>query len=701
MTTIVSADADCPTQSGSMPQITTNVASEPRTAPDAVPSINIVPQETSNSSPNRPILRLAPVGVGRLPVSPTSKMAPADLPPLVRAVAANDLETYMRENNPIIFDIRPFNSYSAGRVPGSCNMCIPTTLLKRLLYDLRQVLALARMDPEKRAQLLRAAENRSSKAENGPNSATPIPVLIYDADSLAENLLLGLYQLFAKFLKHNSHQAFELAYIDGGFTALDESLTVGDPQSVSPISDGSVLPVPASTGFPESPLKGETEDKLSFLSGFTLPSTTPARQTFLNDLKKNIVQKTDTKLGREMAEESLRSYNYSFRLPPDFKEKASKLPPWLQFLGRHIDAADHNRQVIRRLDRKFARIEQAELARLDLAISNTSTFALPKSHVPGICLPSALCPGCDSTSYKLPKGIENGYKNRYKNVWPYEHLRVKLVNLPLAHNCDDYFNANYISCKDILANRYIATQCPLAATFEDFWKMVWHNSINVVMCLNSQKSLAMGPSQDNKYFNDCYYSASRLRVQNVERKDMDSHILRTIILTKERRTSKMAGEPETRETPECEDSGSSSEESVNVSKTVPSSVPSLIVYHFEYKEWPDFGVPTSVQSILGLIEAKDALVAKHQLNNNIVVHCLAGCGRTGCFITLDMILDSFHNHPLALLVPSGALDPWGEDDLVYKAVQFQRQQRILMVQNLDQFIVCYEVIANYVVNNLL
>lgn len=705
MTTVISSDANCPTQSGSMPQIPPHAPPSPRTAPSPGPSIRIHVEEQQSNTPTRPILRLAPLGMARLPVSPTGKMAAAELPLLVRSVAADDVESYIRSNSPIIFDIRPFNTFSAGRVPGASNMCIPTTLLKRLLYDLRQVLALARMDPEQRAQLLRAAENRSTDAETGHNNTKPIPVMIYDADSLAENVLPGLYQLFVKFLKHNSHQAFDLAYIDGGFSALDASLVVTDPLSVSPTSEHSLLPVPAPSGPPESPLRGETDDKLSFLSGFTLPSTAPTRQTFLNELKKNVMPKTDTAKGREAAEDSVRTYQYSFRLPSDFKDKASRLPPWLQFLGHGVGASDHGSQVIRQLDRKFARIEQAEQARLDLAISNTSAAAAPHGHNPGVCSPSALCPGCDSTSYKLPKGIENGHKNRYKNVWPYEHLRVKLVSLPLAQNSDDYFNANYIACTDILANRYIATQSPLAATFEDFWKTVWHNHINVVMCLNSQKSLTMGPSQENKYFNDCFYAGSRLRVENIDRMETDAYILRTIKLTKGRGKTKMGEAPETAQS-SSEGSSNGSEESVNLSGRAATdfgekALPSLTVYHFEYKEWPDFGVPASVKSILSLIEAKDALVAEHLLNNNIVVHCLAGCGRTGCFITLDMILDSFHNHQLALLVPAGALDPWGEDDLVYKAVQYQRQQRILMVQNLDQFIVCYEVIANYVVKNLL
>lgn len=39
---------------------------------------------------------------------------------------------------------------------------------------------------------------------------------------------------------------------------------------------------------------------------------------------------------------------------------------------------------------------------------------------------SPCCPDCSTIDFQLPQGIEFGYKNRFNNVWPYEHSRVRL-----------------------------------------------------------------------------------------------------------------------------------------------------------------------------------------------------------------------------------------------------------------------------------
>ena len=71
----------------------------------------------------------------------------------------------------------------------------------------------------------------------------------------------------------------------------------------------------------------------------------------------------------------------------------------------------------------------------------------------------------------------NSKKNRYMDVLPYEHTRVRLAGCSEGGgdgDCypgNDYINASML--KGLLGYRYIATQAPLPSTVGDFWEMVW------------------------------------------------------------------------------------------------------------------------------------------------------------------------------------------------------------------------------------
>jgi len=59
-------------------------------------------------------------------------------------------------------------------------------------------------------------------------------------------------------------------------------------------------------------------------------------------------------------------------------------------------------------------------------------------------------------------GIEKGSKNRYNNIWPFEHSRVKIQGI--APGMCDYINASHVKTSSS-PKRYIATQCPIPSTF--------------------------------------------------------------------------------------------------------------------------------------------------------------------------------------------------------------------------------------------
>ncbi|CAF4416710.1 unnamed protein product, partial [Adineta steineri] len=71
-------------------------------------------------------------------------------------------------------------------------------------------------------------------------------------------------------------------------------------------------------------------------------------------------------------------------------------------------------------------------------------------------------------------------KNRYKDIIPYEHSRVKLIPID---ECDSgYINANFITG---LHNprEYIACQGPLKTTINDHWQMIWEQNVTFIIML--------------------------------------------------------------------------------------------------------------------------------------------------------------------------------------------------------------------------
>jgi receptor-type tyrosine-protein phosphatase N len=80
----------------------------------------------------------------------------------------------------------------------------------------------------------------------------------------------------------------------------------------------------------------------------------------------------------------------------------------------------------------------------------------------------------------IGKSDKNMNKNRYSDILPYDHTRVKLAK-PLVEDNSDYINASYIIDNDPKHPAYITTQGPLSQTTAHFWQMIWEqNSVNII-----------------------------------------------------------------------------------------------------------------------------------------------------------------------------------------------------------------------------
>lgn len=99
------------------------------------------------------------------------------------------------------------------------------------------------------------------------------------------------------------------------------------------------------------------------------------------------------------------------------------------------------------------------------------------------------------------------------------------------------------------------------------------------------------------------------------------------------------------------------------------------IMHFQYTGWSDFGVPEDPLGILQLVD-----LINQERASPLVVHCSAGCGRTGTFCVIDTVLQRLLENDVS-------------SDIIWETVYRFREQRISMVQTHKQFVFCYEAIV--------
>jgi len=196
--------------------------------------------------------------------------------------------------------------------------------------------------------------------------------------------------------------------------------------------------------------------------------------------------------------------------------------------------------------------------------------------------------------------VENKQLNRYRDVYPYDHSRVPLVEVVNT----DYINASLLTCSAV-DRSYILTQGPLQATTGHFWSMVWQQKSRAVIMLN--RVIEKGTLKCHQYWpasagETVTCEAVELSITNVDFVPGENYNVSTLRLTH-------LGTEEERE-----------------------------VLHFHYTTWPDFGVPTCPDTFLQFL---DAVRDSDSLSSSVgpaVVHCSAGIGRSGTFVLVDTCL---------------------------------------------------------------
>lgn len=316
----------------------------------------------------------------------------------------------------------------------------------------------------------------------------------------------------------------------------------------------------------------------------------------------------------------------------------------------------------------------------------------------------------DDEHVVISSGVELGGKNRYKDIFPYEHTRVRLKkssissmntnstiqNTPIMEESDiwdNYINANYLKLPHLeLSNimltngkdisnikppasenvRYIATQAPMLSTVHDFYTCVLSDRVPLILSLTNDYE--NGIEKCFRYWDERNYDGIKVRLleeQTVPKTD-NNIWLRRIQLTYD-----------------------------NDTKTYE-------VMQLQIKNWPDLGTLSDSTEVIQIIILKNAIIKKLMENHSvgsdylptILVHCSAGCGRTGTWCTIDSILthldvfDILQDEYKHFTNSSKVYDP------IAWTINVFRKQRISMVQNINQFLFIYDCLLRFFILRL-
>ncbi|KAF2761315.1 hypothetical protein EJ05DRAFT_435581 [Pseudovirgaria hyperparasitica] len=570
----------------------------------------------------------------------------------------------------LLLDLRVSTQYAKARIIGALSLCIPTTLIKRPSFNVAKL-----------AETFKDEESKK-KFEGWRNSKY---IIVYDAESSTMKDATICINTLKKFASEGWNGASYI--IRGGFREFSESFSShvsGDAPSGSNSRNTSVST--DASGPSIAPVIG----------GCPMPLTENAANPFFGNIRQNM------DLIGGVGQMSLKR---PAAMTPNME---GSLPFWL---NQAIDQRNDGKLVAD----KFLHIEKREQRRMQEALSGHVSYGTPS-------------PGA-SRKVKIA-GIEKGSKNRYNNIWPYEHSRVRLQGV--TGGACDYINASHVSA-GWSNKKYIATQAPIPSTFDDFWNTVWQQDARVIVMLTAEHE--GGQVKAHNYWSGKQYGQLRLNFLSEHRASLE--------LSRIHRKRNQTGM----------DSRQSSVSPVTkgFAEAAPTSdQPFVIVRKFtlshcdhpfermreitqlQYSSWPDFGAPAHPAHLLGLVEQTNAVVRSYngtkrgvESSNSrpIVVHCSAGCGRTGTFCTVDTVIDMIRQQHQektkrqssnSMDIDSsqgqdfffgsssdGGVDVWKENDsvdLIEKTAEEFRHQRLSMVQSLRQYVLCYETVLEWLID---
>lgn len=230
---------------------------------------------------------------------------------------------------------------------------------------------------------------------------------------------------------------------------------------------------------------------------------------------------------------------------------------------------------------------------------------------------------------------ENTKKNRYKDILPYDDSRIVLT-LRTSESDGDYINASKI--QGPLSDVCIAAQAPLNSTLRDFWRMIWEYQIQVVVMACREFEMA-------KKKCEIYWAP----------------LNKTIAFGPF--------------TVHCQGESCPTDDIIVRELQVSFQQEVRAVTQLQFLSWPDHDVPYEASGVLDLLHRVQALQkpSPDRVRSPKLVHCSAGCGRTGVICALAQIYQLLTHQKLT------------SDFSIMRIVMEIRRQRPSAVQTKDQY----------------
>ncbi|KAF5405593.1 Tyrosine-protein phosphatase non-receptor type 1 [Paragonimus heterotremus] len=200
------------------------------------------------------------------------------------------------------------------------------------------------------------------------------------------------------------------------------------------------------------------------------------------------------------------------------------------------------------------------------------------------------------------RAVQNRWKNRYRDISPYDDTRVFLSSSFYG----DYINANYVEVPEVPMRKYILTQGPMQQTASHFWLMVWERRSPAIIMLN--RIFEKGTMRCYPYFPyqsgpSCLTFVDVDLCVRLEQETDTKLFVKRLFEVSHLQTNERHH-----------------------------------VIHLHYTSWPDFGVPSSPSGMLNFLWAVRATGVLSDLEHPAIVHCSAGVGRSGAFVLIDLAL---------------------------------------------------------------